>query len=697
MGKLRTLTAVVGTLSLAAPTLLAQATANERNCPSSRGIAEAIPPFVGPGSAPFSPNQSLCLPQLAPVPTGESPLAFIVRGVEPGDRVDPQGTAYVVSIRGVPGGVDLWRWNRTLDGSPNTNQTLPFKYEGQPDNCGIFSLTNGGCANNVGTPENLGLAPGGGDADIAVNGPDQTTGVPNLPLTSLALVPGVTGTHSTDRGDNFTPPNPLAAAIGGDDRQWNDAIDSKTVYLAYHDIATFNIDAQRSNDGGLTYVNGFGEAIDPQTFPTAGTVAGTANLAAQIQIDHSSCSSRGNLYQLFVAPDNALENAAGQPMRSAYVGVSIDAKLGLPAFMFTDHKIYTGPVGTSNANIFPALAADQFGFLYSVWSDNSNIFFTSSSDHGKTWTSARKINQAPTRGKANVFPWVAADANGHVVVGWLGADKAGNSNDRTVMEPGHEPTQNGACTNGTTTCMTKWAQWNVYVLETVNGHAATPTFTQFTASDHVIHRGTISTGGLGGSPDRNLADFFQVALDPQHRVNVAFADDHIVSPLSLRRTTVDGPDDPRSFRVGVPYFTYRLQAPAGLVTTGSCAGVPGEQEEEDEGQGEDEQHDDMSFVDKQQPQENGTLIYHHPSQNLSVTSSNGVRSISYSGNCVSFIGDAKVNGQLGYQFTFGACDFSASGGIGGFSISVTGPAGYSYQKNGNLTTGFVKLFQSVQP
>src|SRR3989442_1437051 len=73
------------------------------------------------------------------------------------------------------------------------------------------------------------------------------------------------------------------------------------------------------------------------------------------------------------------------------------------------------------------------------------------------------------------------------------------------------------------------------------------------------------------------------------------------------------------------------------------------------------------------------------------------RSISYSGNCVSFIGDAKVNGQLGYQFTFGACDFSASGGIGGFSIAVTGPAGYSYHKNSNLTTGFVKLFQPVQP
>jgi len=562
------------TCSFAAPTLLAQATANERNCPSSRGIAEAIPPFVGSGKAPFSPNQSLCLPQLAPTPTGLSPLAFIVQGVEPGARVDAQGTAYVVSIRGVPGGVDLWRWSKTLDGPPNSNRTLPFKYEGQPDNCGIFSFTNGGCANNVGTPENLGVAPGGGDADIAVNATDPAnSSIPNVALTSLTLAPGVTGTHSTDRGDNFTAPNVAEALIPGDDRQWNDAIDPKTVYLIYHDVATFNIDVQRSTDGGVTYGAALGEAIDAATFPAAGDVTptSTANLAAQIKVDLSNCASRSNLYQLFVAPDNVSENTGGQPMRSAYVGVSLDAKLGLPTFTFTDYKIYTGPVGATNGNIFPALAVDQFGFLYAVWSDNSNVFFTSSSNLGRTWTPARVVNKGATKGRANVFPWVAADANGHVVVAWLGADKAGNSNDRAVMEPGHTPEDNGPCTDGTSTCMTKWAQWNVYVLETVNGHAATPTFNQFTASDHVIHRGTISTGGLGGGADRNLADFFQVALDPQHRANIAFADDHVVSPLSLRRTGTDNPDDPVSFRVGVPYFTYRLQAPAGVVTTGSCA------------------------------------------------------------------------------------------------------------------------------
>src|SRR5437016_10901174 len=584
MSKLLMPFVVASTLSFAASTLLAQSTANEHNCPST----QAIPPFLGSGTAPFSPNQSLCLPLLAPTPTGLITLAFIVQGVEPGDRVDAQGTVYVVSIRGVPGGVDLWRWNSGLDGSANSNGTLPFKYEGQPDNCGIYGVTGGGCAKNVGDPLNLGLAPGGGDADIAVNEPDPITHIPNLPLTSLLLAPGVTGTHSTDRGDTFSPPNLLAALIGGDDRQWNDAIDAKTGYLAYHDIGTFNIDVQRSIDGGLTYGAGLGEAIDAATFPAAGaaTPLSTANLAAQIKIDHSNCSSRGNLYQLFVAPNDAVENnISGAPMRSAYVGVSIDAKLGLPAFMFTDYKVYTGPPGARNNNIFPALAVDQFGFLYSVWSDNSNIFFTSSGDHGKTWTPARIVNQGATRGKANVFPWVAADANGHVVVAWLGADKVGDSNDRAVMEPGHTPEDNGPCTKGTT-CMTKWAKWNVYVLETVNGHAATPTFTQYTASDHVIHRGTISTGGLGGGADRNLAAFFQVPLDPQHRANISFADDHVVSPLCTGRNGgACGDDDARSYRVGVPYFTYRLQPPAGVVTAGSCAGAPGEQEVEDEGQG----------------------------------------------------------------------------------------------------------------
>src|SRR5438309_1447282 len=200
----------------------------------------------------------------------------------------------------------------------------PFKYEGQPDNCGIFNAQQGGCANNHLDPFGLGL--GGGDVDIAVNYPSR--GVPNLALVSLTLAPGITGTHSTDQGNTFSTPNPVVALIPGDDRQWIDGINALNVYLNYHDAPTFNIEVQRSNDGGETYLNGFAEAIDPQTFPAAGGVpaSNSANVAGQIKVDRSSCPSRGNLYQIFVAPDSANENLSGGALRSVYVGVSTDVR-----------------------------------------------------------------------------------------------------------------------------------------------------------------------------------------------------------------------------------------------------------------------------------------------------------------------------------------------------------------------------------
>src|SRR5215467_3159403 len=61
---------------------------------------------------------------------------------------------------------------------------------------------------------------------------------------------------------------------------------------------------------------------------------------------------------------------------------------------------------------FPALAVDGFGNVYTVWSDNQNVFMSSSSNQGKTWTAPARVNSGTSSGKANVFPWVAADAYG---------------------------------------------------------------------------------------------------------------------------------------------------------------------------------------------------------------------------------------------------------------------------------------------
>src|SRR2546427_12446445 len=123
------------------------------------GLVGALALVIGHGSVlainGFSDNQELPLPLTAPI--ANSGASFIVRGLEPSVRVDQEGTVYVSSIRGVPGGVDLHRYYATVDGPPGGGGTYPFKYEGQPDNCGLFNAMHGGCANNALDPLAVGL------------------------------------------------------------------------------------------------------------------------------------------------------------------------------------------------------------------------------------------------------------------------------------------------------------------------------------------------------------------------------------------------------------------------------------------------------------------------------------------------------------------------------------------------------------
>jgi hypothetical protein len=484
----------------------------QHNCPASQGT----PAFLGAGTANFTPNESLCIPG---------------GGGEPSLNVAPDGTIYVESIRGVPGGLDLWRWFGPIDGPPNADGSLPFKYEGQPDGCGITPAVSGACTTG-------GVAPGGGDGDLATNAPDPgNSGISNLAVVSLSAAE-VTASHSTDRGDTFPLINPAAAHIAFDDRQWIDAFDDPThVYLEYHDFGTTSqIFVQRSSDQGQNYTDGHGLGVDAASQPALGPQNG--NVAGQVKVDRSSCGSRGNLYQIIIGADNAMDNV-NSLVNAAYVGVASDVGLGIPVYAFTDYKIFscgagsTCPSGLGLRNLFPALAVDKLGYVYAVWSDGVSIYYSFSATHGASWSNPITVNQGVTIGMSNTFPWIAADANGHVAIAWYGADQPGNSN--------------------TVPLTTKW---KVYVVETTNGHGAVPAFTQSVASDHDhIHLGTISTGGLTGTADRSLLDFFQIAIDPTtHLINIAYDDDH-VNPGSA-----------------VPVFTRQRNATPGIVTAGPCAG-----------------------------------------------------------------------------------------------------------------------------
>ena len=60
-----------------------------------------------------------------------------------------------------------------------------------------------------------------------------------------------------------------------------------------------------------------------------------------------------------------------------------------------------------------------------------------------------------------------------------------------------------------------------------------------------------------------------MALDTQHRANIAYSDDHLASPLCSQQSPGNcADDDPQSFRVAVPYFTYQMKPNKKVVTTG---------------------------------------------------------------------------------------------------------------------------------
>src|SRR2546427_644470 len=182
------------------------------------------------------------------------------RVCEPSLRVDVRGNCYVGGIRGVPAGVDLWRFD--LDpASPGYDPQLRNPtYLGQPD---AFAAqdTSGG-------------RDGGGDIDIATSFPTSALQTPVVTIVSLAAA-NISSAVSTDRGENFAL-SPAVANVPADDRQWSEAAGADTVYLFYRaPIPATGLFVQRSTDHGASY-------------PMTALVSPTGTTPGYIDVDHAN-------------------------------------------------------------------------------------------------------------------------------------------------------------------------------------------------------------------------------------------------------------------------------------------------------------------------------------------------------------------------------------------------------------------------
>jgi len=406
-------------------------------------------------------------------------------GSEPSLRVDYNGNAYVGSIRGVPAGNDLWRFD--LNASSPTFD--PFLRAATP-----FIDANGNISNPAykGQPDAISPDPnavavggdGGGDMDIAVGfkpSAQNPAGPPTLATTSLAAA-DISSQRSLDRGDSFMRNPDANITVPVDDRNWMEFYGGDTVYLAYREftglVATSKFYVNRSDDGGLTY--------GPAVLAALG-----GNTTGNVAVDQAD----GTVYFCYQGTSaNQVMVTVGHPVTPAVQPVS-----------YTTHLAATGK-GATIAALFPCVKVAKDGTVYVAYSDAGNgIYIAHSRDQGNTWSVPVRVSD-PSVSTTSLFPWLTVgNLPGSVGVAWLGANA--------------RESEDGLGANNDA------ANWKVYFAESFNATATNPTFFEAIASDHIVHASNISLGGFGGSANRNLGDFFQVDLDPQGLAVFAFSDD----------------------------------------------------------------------------------------------------------------------------------------------------------------------------
>jgi hypothetical protein len=274
----------------------------------------------------------------------------------------------------------------------------------------------------------------------------------------------------------------------GADRQWITS-DGSHVWISYHDAQSSGlIHVQRSDDDGYTWKN-VGDPIVGQDGVTANSTFN--NIQGPIVADPYS----HNIYDIYASGETGFLKGRTFTPNHIYVSRSTDGGKSWTAAL-----VYAAAPGSSFANVFPALAVDPTnGKLYAAFSDEHNLFFSTSNDQGLHWSPAVIVNAAPAN--TAIFPWVAA-YNGTVDVVYYGTNASSKGDPN--------------------------ADWNVYLAQTTDNGA---NFAQSQVSNTSNHHGEICTEGTACGPTtRNLLDLFEVVINPQNgRAAVIYTDDTLTT------------------------------------------------------------------------------------------------------------------------------------------------------------------------
>lgn len=180
-------------------------------------------------------------------------------------------------------------------------------------------------------------------------------------------------------------------------------------------------------------------------------------------------------------------------------------------------KIADLPSGMSTGAIFPVIGFDKNRTLYVAWVTRSSTpasqtpkawqvyySYAKASSGWTNWSPPKKISRPPSN--QAVMPWAVAGAKGRLAVVWYG-----------TKDKSHDPSTQGV-----------HQAWNVYMDSITHADTPNPSVLQKKVTRHPMHYGTVCLEGLGCAAvtgNRNLADFFEVSVDPRSGAVVIVYDD----------------------------------------------------------------------------------------------------------------------------------------------------------------------------
>jgi len=390
---------------------------------------------------------------------------------EPAIRADAAGRFFGSSENGLGGGTVAFR--STDNGSHYTTLVSP---------------------NGVSQANNTGFAPGGGDTDLAVAPDKNAAGFYNVYVSSLSLA-NVDVSTSTDGGATWSL-NPVTTPETIDDREWIAADTNNKVCISYHD-APQGITVGCSPNAGVAFTQ-FASALD-------------ANHAFQIsenEIGNLAIDPASHIiYQTYSAITTAAETACAPQLgvsagtcnyHGVYMAVSTDGGL-----TFTDYPVYINP----NADVgyghqFVNVSIDRAGNVYSVYSDDHHVYYSFSTDHGKTWSGPYLIT---TTNGTQIFPWSSAGDAGKLDVVYY----------QTPYYDGINTPDNYPNT----------AAWTVGFAQNLNALTPGSSWARQAASP-TNHFGGVCESGVTCTGNRDLFDDFGVAASPTTGLaSIIYSDD----------------------------------------------------------------------------------------------------------------------------------------------------------------------------